>query len=108
MTDKYLIKYSDYALEDLKSIFEYISFQLKEPNVAVGQVERIRKAIRELDCMPKRYSLVNFEPWQERKVRKMQVDNYLVFYIADDMERNVKILRIIYGMRDIPNIIQTP
>lgn len=40
--DKYPVSYSDNGLRDLKNIFEYISFELKEPGIATAQVNRIR------------------------------------------------------------------
>lgn len=41
------------------------------------------------------------EPWHSRDLRIMPVDNYLVFYIPNREEQTVKIMRVIYGGRDI-------
>ena len=41
------------------------------------------------------------EPWHSRDLRIMPVDNYLVFYIPNHEEQTVKIMRVIYGGRDI-------
>ncbi len=40
------IQYSASSREDLKSIFEYIAYELLFPEYAAGQTERIMKAVR--------------------------------------------------------------
>ena len=41
------------------------------------------------------------EPWKERNLRIMPVDNYLVFYIPRSEEKTVTVIRVMYGRRDI-------
>ena len=36
--DKYRILYADGALQDLRDIYDYISVELQEPNVAYAQI----------------------------------------------------------------------
>lgn len=62
MSDKYSIVYSPEAKNDLGSIYSYIAFDLKVPDTAEGQINRIRKEIRALDFMPLRYASVDWEP----------------------------------------------
>ena len=52
--DRYLIVYSDRALQDLREIFEYIAGQLREPVIAAAQINRIRAQIRSLGQFPAR------------------------------------------------------
>lgn len=103
---KYQLSYSAEALRDLRDIFEYIAFELKEPATARAQVGRIRDNIRSLDAFPKRNRAIDWEPWVTRGVRQMPVDNFIVYYIPDDNNRTVHILRIFYGKRDIPNLVK--
>ena len=49
----------------------------------------------------KRYHLYDKEPWKERNLRIMSVDNYLVFYIPQNEEKTVTVIRVMYGRRDI-------
>ena len=98
---KYQILYTESAKQDLKDIFRYISCDLVEPEIAAKLTQRIMKEIRSLDEMPMRYSLYDEEPWRSRGLRSFQVGNYLVFYIADEKAGNVKVVRIMYGGRDI-------
>ncbi len=58
------------------------------------------KEIRSLEEMPMRYRLYD-EPWRSQGLRFFPVNNYLVFYITNETERSVTIVRIMYGGRDI-------
>lgn len=107
MSDTYSVAYSPEALEDLKEIYSYIAFTLKEPNTAEGQLNRIRKEVRSLDFMPSRYALVDWEPWKSIGVHRIPVDNFAVFYIVDDDRHEVNVIRVFYGGRDVKNIIST-
>ena len=40
------------------------------------------------------------------KMRRVVVDNYIVFYLVNDSEATVDIVRIFYGGRDIEGIVK--
>jgi hypothetical protein len=61
-----------------------IAVDRKEKGTAAKQVNRIRKSIRELGSMPARFVSVDWEPWTSMGMRKMPVNNYVVFYLIDD------------------------
>ena len=98
---KWEIIYSKESRQDLRNIYEYIAYRLLSPNTAAGQSHRIMKAIRSLDEMPLRYRRYEEEPLYSRGVRFVPVDNYLVFYLPDELNHTVNIARVIYGGRDI-------
>ncbi len=58
MNDIYSVIYNEEALKDIKEIYCYIAFKLMVPYTAEGQINRIRKMIRSLDCMPSKYPIV--------------------------------------------------
>lgn len=93
--------YSARARQDLRNIYEYISYDLLVPETATRQTRRIMKEIRLLDEMPMRHRLYDDEPWHSQGVRFFPVDNYLVFYLPDETKNTVYIVRIIYSGRDI-------
>ena len=95
------IIYSARARQDLRNIYEYISYDLLAPKTAEKQIQRIMKGIRSLDELPLRYRLYDDEPWRSRGVRFFPVDNYLVFYLPDEAQNTVHIVRILYGGWDI-------
>lgn len=101
MSDTYTIKYSTKAINDLRNIYSYIAFNLRAPETAVKMVNRIRNTIKELDFMPERNSIVDWEPWKSMNMHKMRVGNYVVFYIVNSQQSTVSVVRIVYGKRDI-------
>ena len=97
----YRVVYSAEARKDLRDIYEYIAYELLEPDTAAGQTGRIMKAVRSLEEMPMRHRLLEEEPWHSQGMRFMPVDHYLVFYLPDETNNVVYIIRIMYGVRDV-------
>lgn len=97
----YDVQISNQAESDLRSIFEYIAFELQSVQNAVGQLSRIEESINSLDQMPDRFRAYDKEPWYSRGLRVMPVDNYIVFYIPYHDIKVVNVVRVMYGGRDI-------
>jgi len=98
---RYQIIISSQAETDLRGIFEYIAYELKSVQNAVGQLNRLEESIFSLNQMPERFRRYSREPWHSRGLRVMPVDHYLVFYIPNHDEKSVSIVRVMYGGRDI-------
>ena len=95
------ILYTNRALTDLETVYEYIAFVLQEPQKAQRQVNAIMDAVDQLDHMPFRYRLYPVEPWASRGLRVLTILNYLVFYLPDEQNSTIAIIRILYDGRDI-------
>lgn len=103
---QYTIYYSDEALDDIKTIYQYIAVERQEPTGAVCVVNRIRAYINDLYFFPSKYPQVQWSPWNELGIRNMLVKKYIVFYQIDETNQKVNILRIFSCKQDIPNIIK--
>lgn len=95
------IVYTAQARQDLRDIYEYIALELLAPENATGQIQRIMKTLRSLEEMPMRHQLYGEEPWHSRGIRFLPVDNYLIFYLPEELQNTVNIVRIMYGGRDV-------
>ncbi|HOO26452.1 MAG TPA: type II toxin-antitoxin system RelE/ParE family toxin [Clostridiales bacterium] len=93
--------YTEQAEQDLRNVFEYIAFSLREPEIAKKQTKRIMDRISSLKNMPFRCRLYEHEPWKSKGLRVAVADNYLVLYLPDETEKTVAIIRIMYGARNI-------
>lgn len=102
----YLIEITKQAEADLRGIFEYIAFELISPENASNQLDRLEESIMKLKRMPERFKVYEIEPWYNRGLRQMIVDNYVVFYIPDSQRGIVTIIRIIYVGRNIDRELQ--
>lgn len=98
---RYEIRLTPDAKADLRSIFEYIAYELQSIQNAVGQLDRLEQGIKSLEQMPERFRIYGKEPWRSRNLHIMPIDNYLVFYIPNHEKSIVTVIRVIYGGRDI-------
>ena len=97
----YQVLLTSRAEADLRGIYSYIGSELLSPENAAEQISRIRKYIEELAVFPLRFWLYDCEPWRTRGLRILRVDNYLVFYVVDEMKTVVTVIRVMYGGMDL-------
>ena len=97
----YKIELTNQAKNDLDEIYSYIAFTLLSPDVAANMYNSIIHSIRSLDSMPLRNALMDDEPWKSRGLRRCFVKNYTIFYLVDEANSIVRIVRIMYSGRDI-------
>lgn len=95
------IVYTLQAQQDLKNIYEYISYSLLAPDTARSMYQKIIQSARSLESMPERNPLYKDEPWHSQGVRFLPVKNYLLFYVVNKQTSTVSISRILYGGMDV-------
>ncbi|MBR4459624.1 MAG: type II toxin-antitoxin system RelE/ParE family toxin [Clostridia bacterium] len=88
------------AKRDIRGIYDYISTRFGYPETARNQCQRILDGMETLAYLPEKYDLVSFEPARSRGVRRLNVDNYAVFYMID--EDTVVIVGVKYAAADLP------
>jgi addiction module RelE/StbE family toxin len=93
------------AEADLKEIADYIAKELREPSTAQHLITKIAESILNLEQMPQRYALVSDERLANQGIRKLLVDNYIVFYVVSEKNQSVSIIKILYGKRDWNNLL---
>ena len=96
---------ADAAENDLREIFEYIAFVLLSPEIAQRQLSRIMDGIQRLGTFPERHPVFDNEMVHGLGIRRLNADNYAVFYTVSKSEKTVTILRVIFGGRDIDTVI---
>ena len=93
------------AEQDLYELSDYITITLCTPMAARRIIHSIRSYILKLSFSPKRYHLMDDEPWHSRRVRRMNVENFAVFFLVNDALLKVYIQNVIYQGRDITSIL---
>lgn len=96
---QFTVQITNKALADMEEIYNYIATQLKAPENAMGQYNRIAEAIEGLHVFPERAKLMESEPERIMGLRQLVVDNYSVFYVIED--RQVIVTRVLYSAMDI-------
>lgn len=101
----YRVIVSEQAELDLNDIYSYICNDLKSEKSADKVVLRLQSIMTSLSATLECFRVYPVEPWMSRKIRFVPVDNYIVFYLVKDADGEVWITRIVYGKRDIKNIL---
>lgn len=105
MNDWNVILSADFKAE-VRAIRSYIADVLSAPLTAARYVRRIIDAVKALSEMPLRYSLYDKEPWRGRGLRKLIVDNFVVFYWTNEQAKEVVAFHVFYGGRNIEECLQ--
>ena len=100
MAKIYDVKVTGQALSQMGEIVDYISHVLCAPEAAYNLLERLEKEITDLSEMPGKFRLIDEEPWKSEGVRKLVVNNFIVYYWIDEENTRVQVFAVIYEKRD--------
>lgn len=98
---RYSIAVTEQAQADINEVFNYIALELQSAQNASRLLDKLESSILSLAEMPERFRRYDKEPWKSRNLRAMPVKKYLVFYVVDNKNHLVTVLRVLYGARDI-------
>ena len=97
MSEKYDVKLSIKAKDDLKRIVLYIKNELNEPSIANKYANMIRNEIKTLEYSPQKFAIIDDDAIKDLNIRKLIIKNYIVFYRVNENKNIVNIERILYG-----------
>ena len=100
MSNGYEVKVTRQALEQMRAILHYISYDLMAPEAAENLLNDLKVAIMKLAAFPNRHALIEEEPWRSEGIRKIVVKNFLVYYWIDDKCNKVQVTAVIYSKRN--------
>ena len=95
---KYKVVFADVADSDLEDIVIYLSNFSK--NIALKCYDEIIRKANSLNTMPERCPHVNDEPLRKAGYRWISANNYIIFYIVNNISNTVQIRRVLYSGRD--------
>jgi|AGTN01.1.fsa_nt_gi Plasmid stabilization system protein len=93
------------AQEDFNKIFDYISQILCAPIAADNLAKKIDEALDTVCEFPFSCPIADNIYFTDRSLRKLIVNKYIIYYFIDKKKKRVEVMRIIYGMRDLRNIL---
>ncbi len=105
MQNKYGLKFTLKAENDLDEIYSYISTELNAEVAAENLMDKIEIGIMRLTEFPLSGSFVLDKPLKDRGYRKLVIANYIVFYLVDEFYKQVVIMRILYGAINYQDIL---
>lgn len=104
-SEEYKIEISQEAENDLLDIYEYIAFDLSEPEIAKRQLDQFKKAIDSLRTMPNRFAEIQNKYLSVKNIRKMTVNNFWIAYESNQKQKRVNILRVFYIRQDTEKLL---
>lgn len=101
---RYEVKILQEAMEDIRSIRDYIEGQLCNPTAAIRTVEAIFAAARALETFPFRNRSLGLCT-SGFELRLARSGNYVLLYAVDGEQ--VKIVAVLYGKSDLESRIES-
>ena len=99
-------KLTEKAYEDLVSNLNYIPNNLGNPAAAKRFFDHVFNSLDKLCLFPMSYPTVDSEFIKRKDLRKLIIDNFLAYKTYDAANSTVSVLRIVYGRRDILEVLR--
>lgn len=97
--NQYEVIISEKAQQDLREIVANITRQAQQKLRVEENVNNLAEIISNLARAPFRHPLVNDERLVTAGIRRLEIDNYIVFFIASEKEKTVSVIRILHDQR---------
>ena len=98
-------QFTDIAVVDLDKILNYITNELSNDFASKNLFSKIEKTIDNICLFPKSFPIVENSFVSDKDIRKVSVDNYIMYYKYEEDSNIVSILRIVYGKMNLDKII---
>lgn len=100
MSQPYEVRVTKQAQNQMSEIFDYICEELFARDAAIALLNKMEKQILALEESPKRYPLVDKDPFRTEGIRKVIVNKFLVYFWIDEVNQVMQVTAVIYEKRD--------
>lgn len=90
---KYIVEMSETAEHDLENIISYLRYNLSGDIIADKYKILFKKELRNLENVAESMPILDEELTGHKNIRKINIRNYIVFYIVDEENSKAYILR---------------
>ena len=95
----YRVLVADEAIEDIYGFFKYIHVELCNPDAAEKLYHNLNYEVKNMKDFPLKFSDIGIM-YRKYVIHKKVYDTYLIFYIINDKNKDVYILRV---LKDLMN-----
>ena len=106
-SDRYDYVLTESAEADIDEVFDYIAGELVNPDAASAFADELEEKLEEICKTPKAGRPVHNPYLKRDDVRRVLVKNYIAYYLIDEEEENIVVLRVVYNRRDQDKILKT-
>ena len=107
MAYRYSYRITEKAQEDFDGTITYIKDELSNPVAAEKFTIDLLSKIHNLTAFPESGGKIVNDFIVDKSLRKFNIGNYIVFYKPEKETETIIILRIVYGGRNIDEILKT-
>ena len=102
----YRLKFSKLYDKDVDSSYNYIKDNLEAPMAAENLIVEIVEKLNKIKENPNIRPLVQDKYLASLGYRLINVKNYMIFYVIDDDNKHVKVVRFLYNRRNWMDILK--
>ena len=106
-SERYNYVLTESAKADVDEAFDYIANELVNPDAASAFADELEEKLEEICKAPKTGRPVHNPYLKRDDVRRVLVKNYIAYYLIDEEEENIVVLRVVYSRRDQDKILKT-
>ena len=106
-SDRYNYVLTEIAETDVDEAFEYIANEMVNPEAASAFAEALEATIAEIYKTPNTGRPVHNPYLKRDDIRRVLVKNYIAYYLIDEEEAKIVVLRVVYNRRDQDKILKT-
>lgn len=106
MASKYSYLLTELAIADIDDILSYTIGTLSNSASAASFMDELEDKLADICKNPQIGSLASNPFILDKRLRKVLVKNYIVYYFTIENEKQIVILRIVYNGRDQEKIIR--
>ena len=103
---EYDFELTETAEADIDATYEYIAETLENPDAASDLADELEIQIDKICKRPETGKLVENEFLKRNDVWRFLVKNYIAYYIIDDENEKIVILRFVYSGRNQDKIVK--
>ncbi len=97
---KYIVKISETAEQDLENIISYLRYNLSGDIIADKYKLLFKQELKDLENIAGSMPILDEHLTGHKNIRKINVRNYIVFYIVDEENSEALILRTGHAFMD--------
>ena len=97
---KYVIEISETAKQDLENIISYLRYDLSEDIIADKYKILFKQELKKLEDIAGSMPILDEELTGHKSIRKINVRNYIIFYIIDEENNKAFVVRIGHAFMD--------
>ena len=102
----YRLRFSKLYESDVDSCYNYIKNHLEAPVAADNLIMEMLEKLNRIKENPNARPLVQDAYLASLGYRLINVNNYMIFYIIDDDDKHIKVIRFLYSKRNWITILR--